>query len=843
MEKTLLEEISETVKTEVYGYGKPDDSDYYEYLKQPADNYFERLQAADSNVPECLLCWSLYEAVNIHNCVDKEFEQQKVLEKIILENLKTENVCIEGIKKNYTLLKYLHNISENLLDKKIQSFISYCMFADKDYILNGNAYWREVNLAVLEKVYIDSLNAMDYEQWHFPSTTFITMEGGPVPFGPDYTQGPHYDWDENKEKLKAEIYWPQTDQYATLGCDVKPNQSAITLEEACDWVHLDFIIKIDIDKKTYPRLYKAHQPCSCRRAIDNLFQLIFGDLTKKIEERKLHNFVFNLFHELQWVWMGETPKPEFGYLEAKPALAYCMFKAFSYLKKAEVDILFEMNPDLDLKDEYLRFKEIQKPYLNKLPFSNLAQEYNAHKQEKARNDFIKSQTPEEDKIRKEKEKEVHKEQYAFLSMMFYFLLWDIGKNYTKGYVANQEVLTDFFMQFCNLMEKFYSPFADESWNKEPRPEVGIRPERMNATWIQEKTFCNRINDILKMYKIDTSINSISMIPENTENYEKKCEVLRTLLYNFSNISEYSRDHILNVMDFVGEQRRRKNLFCQPDKSIYYKTQEEAEKVKTQNENNQKELQNKDCGFEIEECLQMPVPDADEQFRELMYQKKLTCRLLNDTDKELTYDVGEKTCVKKNKDGSENKITKYFVTYKEDYRRTNKNNLYRKVLYFSERNSARHYLDGNSLTGILNGKYPQNLLYAFIDAKDFFYEQEKDKRIKNAPQELCIIEYQNDFIVRHLIEFAGKLNLVEKEYLKPEKIWKALFNKNNNLKTVIKKKLKNFNYETVLGKKYLAEIKWFFKKLYFSEPEFIEMYYSSITAYLTYLALRMDNYIK
>ena len=63
MEKTLLEEISETVKTEVYGYGKPDGSDYYEYLKQPADNYFERLQAADSKVPECLLCWSLYEAV------------------------------------------------------------------------------------------------------------------------------------------------------------------------------------------------------------------------------------------------------------------------------------------------------------------------------------------------------------------------------------------------------------------------------------------------------------------------------------------------------------------------------------------------------------------------------------------------------------------------------------------------------------------------------------------------------------------------------------------------------------------------------------------------------------
>ena len=70
MEKTLLEELSEIVRTCIYSVNMPNNSQF-EYLKQPADNYFERLQAADSNVPECLLCWSLYEAVNIHNCVDK----------------------------------------------------------------------------------------------------------------------------------------------------------------------------------------------------------------------------------------------------------------------------------------------------------------------------------------------------------------------------------------------------------------------------------------------------------------------------------------------------------------------------------------------------------------------------------------------------------------------------------------------------------------------------------------------------------------------------------------------------------------------------------------------------
>ena len=62
-----------------------------------------------------------------------------------------------------------------------------------------------------------------------------------------------------------------------------------------------------------------------------------------------------------------------------------------------------------------------KPFHNQLPFSIVMQEYNTHKQEEARKDFIKSQTPEEDKIRKEKEAQVHKEQYSFLSRSSSFL--------------------------------------------------------------------------------------------------------------------------------------------------------------------------------------------------------------------------------------------------------------------------------------------------------------------------------------------------------------------------------------------------------------------------------------
>ena len=816
----------------------------FEEVEQAADYHFEKLQAAkEPKVQDLLLCWSLYEAVNIHNCDDKEFEQQKTLQKIIIEKLAQENVSIKSIKKDYSLLKYLQEKSD-IADSKNKNFISYCMFADKDYILNGNAYWREINLAVLEKVYIDSLNALDYEQWHFPQTTWL-MNGGPISFGPDYTQGPHYKWDPEAKRLLAEIYLPLSDHTLTLASEVNPVPSAISIEEACDWVHLDFIIKIDMDRKTYPRLYKAHTPGSCRRAIDLLFQLVFGDLEEKLDEREIHNFVFHLFTELWWVWTGERPKPEFGYLEAKPALVYCMYKVIPYLRKTEFDILFEMNPDLDLKDEYLRFKEMQekKKVISKLPASIRIQEFNAHKQEKARYDFIKSESPENSKIRNEKQKEVFKEQYAFLSMMFYFLLWDIGQNCTKGYVPDEKILTDFFLELSGLMEKFYAPFTDESWNKEARPSVDERPVRMEASWIQEETYTRLINEILKMYKINTQINSFSMYPGNTENYEKKSEVLRTLIYNFSHIKHYSRDSVLNVMDFVGEQRRRRNLFCQPDRTKYYKTWKEANDVKNQNENNQIELQSKDCGFEIDEYLQMPIPNADTQMRELMLERKLTCRLLNDTDKTLTYEVGEKTFTQKNKDGSEKEVTKYYASYTEDYRKTYKNNLYRKVLYFSERNSARHYLDCNSLTGILNDRYPINLLYAFIDARDFFYDQKEKMGKDKSNPEIYILQYHKDFVERHLLDFAEKFELVEEKDLNPRRIWKALFNKNKNLKTKIKNKLNDCNYEAVLGKKYMAEIKWFFKKLFYSEPEFIEMNYPSIAAYLTYLALRMDDYVK
>ena len=40
----LLKEMSDTIMKEIYNYGNPDGSDYTEYMKTPANSYFEKIK-------------------------------------------------------------------------------------------------------------------------------------------------------------------------------------------------------------------------------------------------------------------------------------------------------------------------------------------------------------------------------------------------------------------------------------------------------------------------------------------------------------------------------------------------------------------------------------------------------------------------------------------------------------------------------------------------------------------------------------------------------------------------------------------------------------------------------
>ena len=159
------------------------------------------------------------------------------------------------------------------------------------------------------------------------------------------------------------------------------------------------------------------------------------------------------------------------------------------------------------------------------------------------------------------------------------------------------------------MEKFYEPFIDESWNREYGENSDERKKnrRMNTTWTDPQKWVELFNLLLKDYKINNTVTNQPINIFNFENIELKTELLKVLLSNFSQIEEKQIDKLLNVMDFAGELKERKNLYCQPKKNMMFTSDDAAEAEIMTLKNNQKTLKEIDCGFEVDNYIQIPVP--------------------------------------------------------------------------------------------------------------------------------------------------------------------------------------------------------------------------------------------
>lgn len=835
--QTLLNKMSETINKEIYGYGKPDDSNYHEYMVVHGDDFYQSIiNCEEVCFLEELLCWSMYEAVNIHNTQSVIFEKQQELEKRIIQKVSSYDDTIKSVKYNIQLLRYMHDFAKNKLDSKIQHFISYCMFADKEYVLNGNAYWKQINLVVLERVYLEALNFNKDETWNFPSTVFFNNGSGPIPFGPDYTKGPEYSWNDKEKRLEAAIYLPMSDQYNIIACAVNPVVADISLLEACDWVHLDFIIKKEIDKITYPRMYASSSPMSARRGLDNLFSLIFGDTVTKKSKKELDSFVVDIYNDLFWLWTGDIPKPEFGYIESKPALVYCLYKSIRYLSHNSLNHILNFKYERYMENEFLRFKELKEKKAVNLntPFYLQMSEYHLHNQEKRKIDMLQARSEEDKLLLEKKNQEILEEKYSILQLMMFFFLWDIAKNLPAEPFISQENLVNYLChEHCDMMERFYDVFTDETWNKEPLPDSKEREcvKRVDTTWTNKTVWVELINLILERYKINTRITKLNLSDFGADDISSKSEVLKTLLFFFSDISIKSKDSLLNMMDYLGELKDKKELYCQPKQGQKFKSDVPANEEISRMKENQNLLKQKDCGFEMNNYVQVPVPVplGDVNLREYILLRKLTCRFFSDTDKEYMYSVKDNN--KKN----------FSIKCFENYRQTNKNNLYCKSLYVSERNTARHYVDAFSVRNVLDDSFPSNLLEAFRDAKDYLFELRESKK-KDASQQL-LVEYQIDFLQRHFVTYVEKFNLLEKNEVDKDVIWDRIFTNDKKVREDIKQKLPEYgDYESVLGNDYLDEVRWFFKLLYCADSSFIELYYPSLAAYLTYLCLRLEDCI-
>jgi hypothetical protein len=828
----LLKEMSATIMKEIYNYGQPDGSDYTEYMKIPANAYFEKIKKTENEITilEYMLNWSMYEAFNIHNVSQEKIAEQEELASFIVKEANKNDLNITEIKENIVLLKFIKQIAFNILDEKVFSFISYCMFASKDCILNGNAYWKQINTAILKKVYLDSLNVNKDERWEFLPTCFITTGPGraPIPVGPNHTQGPKYKLN-NENKLYAEYYLPQTDVFRGIEVEILPISSEITIQEVYNWCLLDFIIKPEINKQSCPRMYYTDRARSSRRAIHNLMQLLFTDYVKNKKKKEIELFVTEIFNDLFLMFLGEMPKTEIGYFEAKPAIVYCLYRAIKYLSIERLNCWFyKIKPNF-LKDEFLFFQNLKKQKPAHFVFTEMVNNYENQKITDSCYEQIQNQSK-EDMVNSEKiQKEVECEKYSILCMMFYFLLWDIGKQLPVSPYVTEESLAQYFFQHGELMEKFYEPFIDESWNKEygENSEERKKNRRMNTTWTDPQKWLELFNLLLKNYKINNTITNLPINIFNFENIELKTELLKVLLSNFSQIEEKQIDKLLNLMDFAGELKEHKNLYCQPKKNMMFASDDAVEEEIMTLKNNQKTLKEIDCGFEVDNYVQIPVPCISVRDRSHMLLRKFTCRFFSDTDKKYRY---EKRGKRKNM---------YTIQCYENYRETNKNNFFCHTLYAAERNTARHYVDMYSLSNILDDTYPSNMLEAFIDAKDFILSLKEEK--KNSQTALLILEYQLDFLTRHLYMYAEKYNLLENPLKAMGDIWDIIYTNDKNINGSIKNKFSDsLDYAATLGMQYLREVKWFFENLYCIASTFKDSYYSSIAMYLVYLTINLQR---
>ena len=822
----LVKQMSTTIIKEIYNYGKPDISDYKKYMKIPASLYFKKIKKYENDVTilEYMLIWSMYEAFNIHNVSEEKIAEQEELVSFIMKEANKNELDINEIKENVALLKFIKQTAFNVLDEKILSFISYCMFASKDSILNGNAYWKEINTAILEKVYLDSLNANKDKTWNFPSTSFISTGEALLSIGPDYTKGPEYKLkDENM--LYAEFYLPQSEQTIGIITEVFPVSSQITIQEVCNWCFLDFIIKPEIDKDFYLKSYKKDMEYhSSRRAINNLMKLVFTDYTKNKQKKEITLFVVNIFNDLLSLFSAEMPKTEIGYFEAKPAIVYCLYKAIKYLSKNNLDCWFSAGTHNFLKDEFLFFQTLKKK--KGFSFFEMMNYYEEQENENFRYKQL-SNLCEEQKIEAKRVfKEIKIEKYSLLCMMFYFFLWDLATQLHSDSIVTEESLKQYFVQHGQLMEKFYEPFIDQTWNKEYGKHSDERKKnrRMITTWTEPKKWLELFNLLLKSYKINNCITNLPINIFNFDNLELKTELLKVLLSNFSQIKEKQIDKLLNVMDFAGELKERKNLYCQPKKHQLFLSDESTEEEIMIIKNNQRILKEIDCGFEVDNYVQLPLPCGPVRNITYMLLRRFTCRFFSDTDKKYHYEKIER---KKN----------FTILCHENYRETNKNNFFCHTLYTAERNTARHYIDMYSISNILDETYPTNLLEAFIDAKDFILSLKEEK--KNSYDELFILEYQLDFLTRHLYTYATKCNLLDNSFKSiGEDLWDVLYTNDKNVNKSIKIP-ESLDYTNILGEQYLQEIKWFFKNLYCIDSFFREFYYSSIATYLVYLSILLE----
>ena len=284
---------------------------FFEQLLGDTDDYCKRI--IDGEIQgffDELMCWSLLEAINIHNNEVRSNDEQKKLEERIIKRYSDDHAengkTIKGIKQNTNFLKYMHDKAlECKLDEHVKHFISYCLFAGVGSTDDSNQYWEQINLAVLDKAHSDSCTRIIEAQTSHDS--------------------PKVEIHEYNEKLYFSDNPSILINPPIITVTGVVEEHYIDIPEVCDWAHLDYLIRCNADETSDPCTSDSRF-LSSRRGIDRLFSLVLGkqsDIKRQDEETAVKWILYDL------LWNRDLDNPE-----GKPALIYCLYHIIKYVDRS-----------------------------------------------------------------------------------------------------------------------------------------------------------------------------------------------------------------------------------------------------------------------------------------------------------------------------------------------------------------------------------------------------------------------------------------------------------------------------------------------------------------------------
>ena len=756
---------------------------------------------------QAVICWALIGAYQKRKGNTPRDSESRIAEQKLIE----EKISSEPLYKNKAFLRHFKNkisflpgLSESE-QNEVYAFVSFCLFAPASAFLSNLSedfldYSNQINGAILNKVYFDSLNNQLTWRWRAPDST-----------GPQ-----EYRWEAiTKEDFEKGRIIPV----------------CISLEQACIWAHLNYVLSKPMAENSvscFPD-YQEYLP-GIEHAFDLLLKMTFSAEYKAKSKNERAQIALFVFSEIHHIWQDNSPessKPAgMEYYELYPGYVYCLYKLIPEFDKNTFNYIFPDFQKATGNYNRLRFLAFldQKGYDLSSPAQFELCSLYGFGAESIDYEKILNWYPEKedtDAYTKYISEPHQMEKLFLLSCMFYFFLWDFAAEWHEFIPSEDNSYNLGFEEHTKLMESFFAPFLDkrkswmQSFTSEQYNEIKNTQVRIPMTWTDTGVMQNLLNSVLEKYHCNGLLSD--------SDFEKLDPgILKIIIFNLSKFRNRDRSCLLSMMDFVGEQRNVVKLYVQARKDKKYESKKTAVSECELLEKKQQVLREEiDKGFELNLVKQHPVPDSG-----FVYFRKLTCKFFNDTDK--VYKRKTKPCGRKHN---------WIIDNGEDFRISSSNNLYTHYLYCAERNTERHYSNFSALNSVMNDAYPKNLLFAFIDARDFLLLQKEEK--KDSPDELLQLDYLLHFLELLLNVFVKRFNLLDEEKLKGKSVWQLLYtNDKKNLKIQLPDEM---DYQEVLGNQYLFDLKWLFEFLFCVKSDFLEDFYNEISVYLIYLAVKMNAF--